>query len=229
MSILVAAEYRVQAGDHSEMSAVAYWSDAFTRPEARPFLTLLFDLPTDAAIRALPVAAAAFPDFPIETAPPPADTSPYGFASWRREGTHSFSLWSCENTAWRSFNGGGGLGCAIGNYYHHILPELRRPSALLWRDVRGVLVPAAGGLLSRGDAFAAAALGALDTLIAQQGFRDMTFMAEVQEQIAGGNRERLLALLPQSRHPLTIVRYRLVRGPKRACWEGYLPVELTVP
>jgi len=52
-------------------------------------------------------------------------------------------------------------------YYHNILPELRRPYALLWCDVRGLLVPAAAGRLSCGEAFAAAALDALDRI----GFR----------------------------------------------------------
>lgn len=72
-----------------------------------------------------------------------------------------------------------------------------------------------------------AALDALDTLIAQQSFRDVAFMAEVQEQVGGGDRQRLLALLPRSRQILREVSYRLVHGPHRSCWEGYTGAELS--
>lgn len=214
---------------HATILDEAYWRDAFARPETRPFLTLLFDLPTDAAIAALPVAASAFPTLPYETSPLPEGTSPYALESWRREGHHAFSSWSCDVPLPRSITGGGGLGRTLGQYHHIILPERRRPSALLWRDVRGLLVPAAASRLWRGAAFAAEALVALDTLVAQQGFRDMVFMAEVQERLAGGDRTRLLTLLPQSRAALESVQYRLVRGPHRACYEGYLPAELAGP
>lgn len=207
----------------------AYWRDAFDHPESRPLLTLLLDLPTGLAVTALPVAASAFPTFPIETTPLALGTSPTAFASWKREGTHAFSSWSCEPVACRTSTSGGALGRAVGTYYHTILPEMRRPCALLWRDVRGLLVPAAAGLLGRGDAFATATLDALDTLIAQQGFRDIAFMAEVQALVGGGDREHLLRLLPRSRATLIAVNYRLVRGPKRACWEGYLPAESSAP
>ncbi len=56
----------------------------------------------------------------------------------------------------------------------------------------------------------------------------MAFMAEVQEQVGGGDRDRLLRLLPCSRAVLIAVNYRLVRGPQRAFWEGYLPAESVV-
>jgi len=157
----------------------AYWRDAFAHPEQRPFLTLLLDLPTEVAIRALPRAADAFPVFPIETVPL-AGTAPTAFASWQREGTHAFSFWLCEPVERRTLTDGGGLGRAVGNYYYNILPELRRPCALLWRDVRTLLLSAAAGQLKEDSAFAAAALDALDHIIAQQGFRDMLFMAERQ-------------------------------------------------
>ncbi len=204
----------------------AYWRDAFAHPESRPFLTLLLDLPVELAVSALPVAASMFPLFPCATTPLAAGTAPSAFVSWEREGTHAFSLWSCEPVVRRVMTGGGGLGGAVGNYYHNILPELRRPYALLWCDVRSVLVPAASGALNRGSAYKNAALAALDSIVAQQGFRDMLFMAEVQEQLAASDRDTLLTLLPGSHAVLTSVTYRLVRGPKRACWEGYLPREL---
>jgi hypothetical protein len=211
---------------HATILDAAYWRDAFAHPETHPLLTLLLDLPTDVAIAALPIAAAAFPLFPCATTPLAAGTAPSAFASWKREGTHAFSLWSCKPVVRRTLSGGGGLGGTVGNYYHNILPAIRRPYALLWRDVRALLLPATAGRLNRGDAFAAAALNALDVIIGQQGFRDVLFMAEVQEQLAAGDRDTLLALLPSSRAMLTSVTYRLVRGPKRACWEGYLPTEL---
>jgi len=198
-----------------------------SHPETRPLLTLLLDLPTDLAVLALPVAASAFPAFPIETTPLAPGTSPNAFASWRREGTHAFSSWSCAPVAPRSLTGGSSLGRAVGNYYHTILPEIRQPYALLWRDVRVVLLPAVAGYLKRGDDFAVAALGALDALIAQQGFRDVAFMAEGQERVGGGDREHLLALLPCSRQILREVSYRLVHGPHRSCWEGYTATELS--
>lgn len=204
----------------------AYWRDAFARPDSRPLLTLLFDLPTDLAVRALPVAASAFPAFPIATTPLRAGTSNTAHTSWGREGTHAFSSWSCSAVEPRALTGGGGMGTQVVLYYYNILPEIRRPFALLWRDVRGLLLPAAVGRLNRGEAFTAVALNALDAIISQQGFRDVEFMSTVQEQVAAGDRGRLLALLPHSREVLMTVEYRLVRGPKRACWEGYLPAEL---
>lgn len=211
---------------HPAILDATYWRDAFAHPETRPLLTLLLDLPTDLAVVALPVAASAFPAFPIETTPLTEGTSPTAFVSWQREGTHAFSSWSCAPVARRALSGGGGLGRAVGNYYHTILPEIRRPYALLWRDVRNLLLPAAARRLRADAAFTAAALDALDRIIAQQGFRDMLFMAEVQELLSHGDRERFLMLLPRSQQVLTTVAYRLVRGPKRACWEGYLPREL---
>ncbi len=207
----------------------AYWRDAFAHPETRPLLTLLLDLPTDLAVEALPVAAAAFPAFPVKTAPLRDGASNTSFASWHREGTHAFSSWSCAAVKRRALTGGGGMGTQVVLYYHNILPEIRRPYALLWRDVREALVPAATGRLDRGDAFAAAALDALDRIVAQQGFRDVTFMLAVQAELAGGDRDRLLALLPRSRAVLTTVDYRLVPGPHAAFWEGYLPQELAHP
>ncbi len=204
----------------------AYWRDAFACPESRPLLMLLFDLPTDLAVRALPVAASAFPAFPIATTPLRAGTSNTAFTSWGREGTHAFSSWSCAAVEQRALTGGGGMGTQVVLYYYNILPEIRRPFALLWRNVRGVLVPAAAGRLNRGEAFTIAALDAFDRIVAQQGFRDVEFMSTVQEQIAAGDRGRLLALLPRSREVLMTVEYRLVRRPKRACWEAYLPAEL---
>jgi len=204
----------------------AYWRDAFAHPETRPFLTLLLDVPVELAVSALPVAASMFPLFPCATTPLAAGTAPSAFVSWEREGTHAFSSWSCAPVARRVMSGGGMGGVAIGNYYHNILPEIRRPYALLWRDVRGLLLPAATGALNRGAAFEDAALAGLDSIVAQQGFRDMLFMAEVQEQLATSDRDTLLTLLPGSHAVLTSVTYRLVRGPKRACWEGYLPSEV---
>jgi hypothetical protein len=195
----------------------AYWRDAFAHPESRPLLTLLLDLPDELAIPALPIAAATFPLFPVETTPLATGTTPTAFVSWQREGTHAFSSWSCEPVVPRVLTGGGGLGGAVGNYYHNILPEIRRPYALLWRDMRGLLLPATTG----------APLAALDSIVAQQGFRDVLFMAEVQEQLAQGDRDRLLQSLPRSRDVLRTVAYRLVHGPKRSCWEGYLPTELS--
>ena len=124
-----------------------------------------------------------------------------------------------------TYRHGGAVGYAIGNYYRNILPGIRRPYALLWRDVHALLLPAAAGRFHRGNTFAVAARNALDELIAQQGFRDLLFMVEVQEQLADGDRDRLLALLPRSREALMTVEYRLVHGPRRACWEGYLPAE----
>lgn len=205
----------------------AYWRDAFAHPETRPFLTLLLDLPVEVAIAALPSAATAFPLFPIETVPLAAATAPSAFASWQREGTHAFSSWPCAAVEPRRLTSGGALGAVtVGHYYFNILPEIRRPFALLWRDVRNLLVPAACGHLRADAAFTAAALDALDRIIAQQGFRDMLFMATVQEYLGNGDKETMLMLLPRSRAVLTSVTYRLVRGPKRACWEGYLPREL---
>jgi len=203
----------------------AYWRDAFAHPEQRPFLTLLLDSPTEVAIRALPLAADAFPVFPIETVPLAAGTAPTAFASWQREGTHAFSSWSCEPVERRVLTGGGVGGVSIGHYYFNILPEIRRPYALLWRDVRNLLLPAAASRLRADAAFTAAALDALDRIIAQQGFRDVLFMATVQEHLGNGDKETMLMLLPRSRAVLTTVQYRLVRGPKRSCWEGYLPTE----
>ncbi len=205
----------------------AHWRDAFAHPETRPFLTLLLDLPVELAVSALPIAASVFPLFPGATTPLAAGTAPSAFVSWEREGTHAFSSWSYAPVARRVVTGGGMGGVAIGNYYHNILPEIRRPYALLWRDVRHLLLPAAAGHLKRGHDFGAAALDALDRIIAHQGFRDMLFMAEVQELLSHGDRERLLALLPRSRAVLTMVEYRLVRGPHRSCWEAYLPQEIT--
>lgn len=211
---------------HATILDEAYWRDAFAHPESRPLLTLLLDLPTDAAVSALPLAASVFPLFPCATAPLAAGTTPWAFVSWQREGTHAFSLWSCERGETVVLTGGGGLGGAVGNYYHNILPKIRRPYALLWRDVRGLLLPAATGALHRGAAFEDAALAALDSIVAQQGFRDVLFMAEVQEHLGNGDKATMLTLLPRSRAVLTSVTYRLVRGPKRSCWEGFLPTEL---
>jgi len=204
----------------------AYWRDAFARPETRPLLTLLLDLPVELAVSALPIAASAFPLFPCATTPLVAGTAPSAFASWQREGTHAFSSWSCAPVERRVLTGGGVGGVAIGHYYFNILPEIRRAYALLWRDVRNLLVPAACGCVKADAAFIAAALDALDRIIAQQGFRDVLFMAEVQEYLGNGDKETMLMLLPRSRAVLTTVQYRLVRGPKRSCWEGYLPSEV---
>jgi len=158
--------------------------------------------------------------------PLPEGTSNTAFLMWKRAGQHAFSSWSCAAVERRALTGGGGMGTQVVLYYYNILPEIRRPFALLWRDVRGLLVPAAAGRLNRGETFAVVALNALDAIVAQQGFRDVAFMAEVQEQVAAGDRKRLLALLPRSREVFTTVAYRLVRGPKRSCWEAYLPAEL---
>ena len=65
----------------------SYWRNAFVHPETRPLLTLLLDLPPDLAARASPVAAMAFPDFPVETRPPPEGNSP---------SIGSLSLWTTQ-------------------------------------------------------------------------------------------------------------------------------------
>lgn len=213
------------AGGEAELTE-GYWRKVYACPESRPLARLLLDWPTALAVAALPVAGAAFPPFPFETRPLPKRTSRTDWKAWRREGTHAFSTWSCEVPEGREIVVGDALLRDIADHYYRTLPEQRRPCALLWRDVQHLLVPAAAGLVRRDAAFAAAARDALDRIVAQQGFRDLLFMAEVQAVLAGGDRDRLLALLPRSRKVLTTVQYRLVRGPYRACWEGYLPHEL---
>lgn len=184
----------------------AFWRDAYARPETRPFLALL-DYPAAVVALALPVAADCFPAFPCDPNPePPAD--PSSFAAWQRQDNHAFSRWD-----WRAWTEPPPRGYAAGIDYslRRNVYFRRRGSAFLMRDVREILVPAAAGALDRGAQFQAAALDALDRLIARQLYRDVAFMVGVQDRLANGDPARLLSLLPRSSNVLLDTKYTLVR------------------
>ncbi len=206
----------VEAQIRERLTSGAFWEAAFAEPTARPLL-LLLQVPVSSAIAAWPVAASAFPTFPIVLAPTPG-TREYPGAGLRQL-NHMFSRWSIDPRDRPRATSRGPSGIYVGLF------NQRLPLARLWRDVRDIVVPAAAGDFGRGAAFVAAALAALDSLIFQQGFRDKDFIDLVTSRLAGGDRARLLSLLPASRAALEEITYLPVPW-REGEYEGFTRAEI---